>query len=105
MGRPPKHGVDLHTRVPEATLRGLQLDAAEKGGSLGDAVQRLWEGRAENSLLVDQLRQDVKAARIAERAALEVARRSKSQVDALTGRLARVEARTKAAMRRDGTWP
>lgn len=108
MGRKAKGGAALHTRMPPNAIRDLKIEAAQRNLSLGDTIAHILvearEAKASQGQLLDQLRNDLEAARLGERAALDVARRAVARQNALEGRLAQVAARTKAAMRREGTW-
>lgn len=103
MGRPPKGNVKLSTWIPPALLGELKVHAVETGGSIGDAICKLHEQAGNRDATLDGLREQLKACQIAEKAALDVARRATVKLATLEKRMARMSASTRARQR-GGVW-
>lgn len=99
MGRPPLGNVKLSTWIPPALLGELRVAAIERGGSVGDAICKLHEQAGNRDATLDGLREQLKASQIAEKAALDLARRVTQQLHTIQKRVAAMSASTKARQR------
>lgn len=100
MGRPQKNVVKLSTWINPTVLSVLRVDAAQMGGSIGDAISRIFEQARARDPTMAAMHERLEAAETAEQAALQVARRATATANKAQDRLAAMSARSKATERR-----